>query len=106
MPLGLIAASYALALVLQLSGVPTGVLAVALLVRLAGVVLLCTSAFWRPGQKVAGALVTLVVPGAANLLWNHTLSGQGHTALRMAFNLLQPALVLGGCAWLWRARRR
>ncbi|WP_436737915.1 HAAS signaling domain-containing protein [Streptomyces sp. BBFR102] len=105
-PVGLIAASYALALVLQLTGVPTGVLAVALLVRLTGVVLLCTSRFWRPWQKLTGVLVTLVLPAAANLLWNQVLSGEDLMALRVLADLLQLVCVVGGAAWLWRTRRR
>ncbi|MEU2961597.1 HAAS signaling domain-containing protein [Streptomyces albidoflavus] len=105
-PAGLIAGSYVVALVLQLSGVPTGVLAVALLLRLTGVVLLCTSLFWRPGQKVAGVLATLVVPAVVNLLWNQELSGEETMALRILADVLQLVCVVGGAAWLWWTRRK
>ncbi|MHC8562507.1 hypothetical protein ACW23B_14495 [Streptomyces albidoflavus] len=104
-PAGLIA-SYVVALVLQLSGVPTGVLAVALLLRLTGVVLLCTSLFWRPGQKVAGVLATLVVPAVVNFLWNQELSGEETMALRILADVLQLVCVVGGAAWLWWTRRK
>ncbi|MEV7516731.1 HAAS signaling domain-containing protein [Streptomyces diastaticus] len=105
-PVGLIAGSYALALVLQLAGAPTGVLSVALLLRLTGVVLLCTSLFWGPGRKVAGALVTLVLPAAANLLWNRELSGEDSLALRVLADVCQVLCVVGGAAWLWWTRRK
>ncbi|MFF8566193.1 HAAS signaling domain-containing protein [Streptomyces albidoflavus] len=105
-PAGLIAGSYLLALLLQVAGAPTGVLSVALLMRLVGCVLLCTSLFWRPWQKVTGVLVTLVVPALANLLWNQELSGEDTMALRVLADVLQLVCVVGGAAWLWWTRRK
>ncbi|MFE7670727.1 hypothetical protein ACFU5N_00755 [Streptomyces albidoflavus] len=105
-PAGLIAGSYVLALVLQLAGAPTAVLSVALLMRIVGCVLLCTSLFWRPWQKVTGVLVTLVLPAAANLLWNRELSGEDTMVLRVLADVLQLVCVVGGAAWLWWTRRK
>ncbi|MEU6359004.1 hypothetical protein [Streptomyces albidoflavus] len=105
-PAGLIAGSYVLALLLQLAGAPTAVLSVALLMRIVGCVLLCTSLFWRPWQKVSGVLVTLVVPALANILWNRELSGEDTLALRVLADVLQLVCVVGGAAWLWWTRRK
>ncbi|GHI47322.1 hypothetical protein ScoT_34960 [Streptomyces albidoflavus] len=95
-----------LALLLQLAGAPTAVLSVALLMRIVGCVLLCTSLFWRPWQKVTGVLVTLVVPALANILWNRELSGEDTMALRVLADVLQLVCVVGGAAWLWWTRRK
>ncbi|WP_071337367.1 hypothetical protein [Streptomyces albidoflavus] len=105
-PAGLIAGSYVLALLLQLAGAPTAVLSVALLMRIVGCVLLCTSLFWRPWQKVTGVLVTLVVPALANILWNRELSGEDTMGLRVLADVLQLVCVVGGGAWLWWTRRK
>ncbi|AXQ55896.1 hypothetical protein [Streptomyces koyangensis] len=105
-PAGLIAGSYVLAFLLQVAGAPTAVLSVALLMRIVGCVLLCTSLFWRPWQKVTGVLVTLVLPAAANLLWNRELSGEGTMVLRLLADVLQLVCVVGGAAWLWWTRRK
>ncbi|KLJ04035.1 hypothetical protein ABZ114_26435 [Streptomyces albidoflavus] len=105
-PAGLIAGSYVLAFLLQVAGAPTGVLALALLMRLVGCVLLCTSLFWRPWQKVTGVLVTLVVPATANLLWNRELSGEDTMVLRVLADVLQLVCVVGGAVWLWWTRRK
>ncbi|MGW9322779.1 hypothetical protein [Streptomyces koyangensis] len=105
-PAGLIAGSYVLAFLLQVAGAPTAVLSVALLMRIVGCVLLCTSLFWRPWQKVTGVLVTLVLPAAANLLWNRELSGEDTMVLRLLADVLQLVCVVGGAAWLWWTRHK
>ncbi|MGA5009228.1 hypothetical protein ACPCDX_30080 [Streptomyces koyangensis] len=105
-PAGLIVGSYVLAFLLQVAGAPTAVLSVALLMRIVGCVLLCTSLFWRPWQKVTGVLVTLVLPAAANLLWNRELSGEDTMVLRLLADVLQLVCVVGGAAWLWWTRRK
>lgn len=75
------------------------------LLRIVGAVFLCTSVHWTPVQKTAGVLLAIVLPSAANLIWeNTTVAPAGDTPALVA-NLLTLALLAATTAWLWRTRR-
>ncbi|MER5604280.1 hypothetical protein [Streptomyces sp. NPDC002265] len=73
-------------------------------VRIIGVVLLCRSVFWTGAQKTAGSMVTFALPAVIGLTALHSNSLDGVPSWLL--DVLLMGLPLGGCVWLWSARRR
>ncbi|MEW2622043.1 hypothetical protein [Streptomyces sp. NPDC048106] len=101
-PLVTLALSIPVALVNELLNHGGSALAAAV-VRLVGVVMLCTSGWWTGTHKDLGALVVFVLPAVVAVTAVHA-SGLGTAAL-IVVNVLLLALPLAGCGWLWRVRR-
>ncbi|GHA91829.1 HAAS signaling domain-containing protein [Streptomyces termitum] len=76
------------------------------LVRIVGAVLLCTSVFWTPVQKVVGVVLTIVLSSVANLLWEETTIAPAGDAPALVANLVTLVVLAASAAWLWRVRRR
>ncbi|MFK3732298.1 HAAS signaling domain-containing protein [Streptomyces sp. NPDC088090] len=76
------------------------------LVRIVGAVLLCTSAFWTPVQKIVGVVLTIVLSTVANLLWEETTVAPAGDTPALVANLVTLAVLAASAAWLWRVRRR
>ncbi|MFB7338326.1 hypothetical protein ACFC00_43085 [Streptomyces adustus] len=76
----------------------------AAVVRVVGVVLLCRSVFWTGAQKTVGSMVTFALPAVIGLTALHSNSLDGVPSWLL--DVLLVGLPLGGCVWLWAARRR
>ncbi|WP_371749749.1 DUF1700 domain-containing protein [Streptomyces sp. NBC_01283] len=77
----------------------------AILFRITGAVLLCTSVHWTTVQKTTGVLVTAVLPTAVIAAWNLSSGGPSGDTPALLANLAMFALLAGTAVWLWRARR-
>ncbi|WP_055530409.1 HAAS signaling domain-containing protein [Streptomyces graminilatus] len=78
---------------------------VGVLFRLAGAVLLCTSAHWTPVRKTSGVLLAAVLPSVVIGTWNLSSGGPDAGAPALLANLAMFAVMAGTAVWLWRVRR-
>ncbi|GGJ69268.1 hypothetical protein [Streptomyces brasiliensis] len=102
-PLVTLAASVPVALVNQLLTHGDSAL-VATVVRLVGVVMLCTSGWWTGTHKAIGTLIVFVLPAVISVTASH--APDIGAATLVVVNVLLTGLPLAGCLWLWRVRRR
>ncbi|GLF97162.1 HAAS signaling domain-containing protein [Streptomyces yaizuensis] len=89
--------------IMLLSEHPSSLLAV--LVRLTGAVLLCTSVYWTALQKTVGVLLTLILPTTVFVTWNLISGHQAEPVPALLGNLGSLVLIAGTAVWLWRVRR-
>ncbi|MFE7130169.1 hypothetical protein ACFVIM_04855 [Streptomyces sp. NPDC057638] len=77
----------------------------AVVLRLTGAVLLCTSVHWSAVQKTVGVLLTLVLPTGVFITWNLVSGHAAEQIPALLGNLGALTLITGTAVWLWRVRR-